>query len=107
MSLNLPYNSKVIAVTASTNTAAAQVGGHTIHSAAQLRRRKLDLKNPNVIITPETRLAFIDEISMLPFGDFGKTDKHLRRIRSTNNDQLIRVVFGGMHMVTSGDFFPA
>ena len=105
MSLNLPYNSKVIAVTASTNTAAAQVGGHTIHSAAQLRRRKLDLKNPNVIITPETRLAFIDEISMLPFGDFGKTDKHLRRIRSTNNDQLIRIVFGGMHMVTSGDFF--
>lgn len=105
MSLKLPFNSKVIAVTASTNTAAAQVGGHTIHSAAQLRKRKLDLKGPNVIITPETKCVFIDEISMLPFGDFGKTDKHLRRIRSTVNDQLIRILLGGIHMVTSGDFF--
>jgi hypothetical protein len=36
---NLQFDPSVFVVTASTNSAAAQLGGHTIHTAAQLRKR--------------------------------------------------------------------
>ena len=105
ISCKLPFNSKVVAITASTNTAAAQLGGSTIHMAAQLRRRKINTRGEDSDISTETQVVIIDEISMLNFLDFGNSDKFFRKIFVRQSEALLRKLFGGVHVVTIGDFF--
>jgi len=99
------FNSKVLAVTASTNTAAADIGGSTIHTAAQLRKRKITVNGNECEITQDTKAVIIDEISMLNFLDFGNTDKNFRKIFVSKHESLIRKRFGGVLIIVTGDFF--
>ena len=105
ISCKLPFNSKVVAITASTNTAAAQLGGSTIHMAAQLSRQKVNTRGEDSDISTETKVVIIDEISMLNFLDFGNSDKNFRKIFVRKSVALLRKLFGGVHVVTIGDFF--
>ena len=105
MACGFPFNSKVLAVTASTNTAAADIGGATIHMAAQLRKRKITVNGNESEITPITKAVIVDEISMLNFLDFGNTDKNFRKIFASKHESLIRKRFGGVLIIVTGDFF--
>ena len=73
-----PFNDSVFIVTATTNTAAAQLKGDTIHSNARLRIKLSSiLKNWSL---NWAKILFIDEISMMDIMDFLKLDKYLRQI---------------------------
>jgi hypothetical protein len=78
-----PFDSSAFIVTASTNLAAAQIGGATIHSVAKLRKKFANVSiNGNGFKSHwlSSYLIIIDEISLLPLGDFEKLDKHFRKL---------------------------
>ena len=88
----------------STNTAAAQLGGSTIHMVAQLRRRKINPRGKDSDISTETKV-----VSLMKYqcGTFltSATEKNLRKIFVRKSEALLRKLFGEVHVVTIGDFF--
>ncbi len=60
-------------VSATTNTAAAQIHGDTIHSIAGLRSKLSNIMKYGKVNWKLTKLLFIDEISMLDVKDFLKS----------------------------------
>jgi hypothetical protein len=105
--INKGFDSSAFLVTASTNSAAALIGGATIHSVAQLRSKfsNVSINGKDVKITWITaNMIIIDEISMLSLKDFIKLDKHLRKLmREVTGDESR--CFGGLHIILCGDFF--
>jgi hypothetical protein len=106
-SINEGFDFSSFLVTASTNSAAAIIGGQTIHSVAQLRTKfhNVTINGKDVTIHWVTaNLIIIDEISMLSLDDFDKLDKHLRQLmrEATKADPA---PFGGLNIVLCGDFF--
>jgi len=105
--INKGFDSSAFLVTASTNSAAALIGGATIHSVAQLRSKfsNVSINGKDVKITWITaNMIIIDEISMLSLKDFIKLDKHLRNLtREVTGDESR--CFGGLHIILCGDFF--
>ena len=102
---NQHFSSSVLIITASTNSAAADINGRTIHSAAQLNCSKASIISQNCDIQwKEARLIIIDEISMLSVEDWFKLDKNLRDLMKQCKG-ISEKVYGGLPIVFSGDFF--
>jgi hypothetical protein len=72
-----PFNDSVFIASATTNTAAAQIKGDTIHSIAGLRRKLSRVLKNWSLNWLLAKLLFIDEISMMDILDFLKLDKYL------------------------------
>ena len=99
-----PFNDSVFIVTATTNTAAAQIKGDTIHSIAGLRRKLSRVLKNWSLNWLLAKLLFIDEISMMDILDFLKLDKYLRRLMAQFNPDALNHPFGGLNIVFCGDF---
>jgi hypothetical protein len=102
--LGKPFNNSVFIVTATTNTAAAQLKGDTIHSIAGLRRKISSMLRNTAINWILAKILFVDEISMMDIKDFLKLDKYLRQLLVQFNPDAINHPFGGLHIVFCGDF---
>jgi hypothetical protein len=106
--INQAFDVSSFLVTASTNSAAALIGGLTIHSVAQLRTKfhNVTINGKDIKIHWVTaNLIIIDEISMLSLEDFHKLDKHLRQLMREATRKEVNLPFGGLHIVLCGDFF--
>jgi ATP-dependent DNA helicase PIF1 len=106
-SINEGFDFSSFLVTASTNSAAALIGGQTIHSVAQLRSKfhNVTINGKDITIHWVTaNLIIIDEISMLSLDDFDKLDKHLRQLMREAT-KAESAPFGGLNIVLCGDFF--
>ena len=101
------YNSRAVAITATTGMAGYLIGGQTLHSYFGLGIKKLvvdelvykintfpNLKHKWVTLN----LLIVDEISMLSSHMFDVLETTARRVR--RNDSF----FGGIHLLFSGDF---
>jgi hypothetical protein len=99
-----PFNSSVFIISATTNSAAAQLDGDTIHSIAGLRRRLSRIFIGSQIDWRLAKISFIDEISLFSIGDFKKLDKYLCHIVAHFNAEALTFPFGGLHIVFCGDF---
>jgi ATP-dependent exoDNAse (exonuclease V) alpha subunit len=65
-----PFDESAFIISATTNTAAAQVKGDTIHSLAGLWSRLSNIIRTGKINWRIAKVLFIDEISMLDIKDF-------------------------------------
>ena len=105
--INKGFNNSAFLFTALRNSAAALIGGQTIHSVAQLRTNFSNVSINGIdvkIFWFTATLIIIDEIFMLSLADLMKLDKHLIFLRNEvygNESQ----VFGGLHILMCGDFF--
>jgi len=94
-----PFNFSVFPVTATSNAAASLINGITIHSAALLNNKYVQMDLSTDVDWTLSKVLIIDEISMADKNLFRKLDKNLR-ILTGNRDLL----FGGIHIVYGGDF---
>jgi ATP-dependent exoDNAse (exonuclease V) alpha subunit len=78
-----PFDESVSIISATTNTAAVQVQGDTIHSLAGLPSKLSNIIRTGKINWRMAKVLFIDEISMLDIKDFLKLDKYLRHFYGT------------------------
>ncbi len=72
-----PFDFSVFPITATTNTAASQLGGKTIHIAAMLNNRRISIDLSTEVDWTMTKLLIIDEISMAPKPMLSDLDQHL------------------------------
>ena len=88
--------------TASTGTAAAKIGGSTIHSALKLRTKSLSKTSPSyrdlLCNLSTVKFLIIDEVSMISAGTLWRIHERLQMIY-TNEEP-----FGGVNMLFFGDF---
>jgi hypothetical protein len=102
--INQPFDDSVYIVSATTNTAAAQIHGDTIHSLAGLWSKLSNAMKYEKVNWKLTKFLFIDEISMLDVKDFLKLDKYLRNFLAQYYPDAINLPFGGLNIVLCGDF---
>ena len=93
----MPFEKDSIYVTAVSGSAAALLGGGTLHAAAGLNRTKI----PEDIINhwKSVRILIIDEISYFSESDFINLDKKLRKIKGVPDK-----MYGNVPIVLAGDF---
>lgn len=100
---------KMVAVTATTGVAAANVGGGTIHSWASIRLGKGEARKFAFYIKKseakyerylDTDILIIDEVSMGDFEYFSTFNQVAQIVRNKRG-----VPFGGIQLVLCGDFF--
>ena len=99
-----PFDDSVFIVSATTNTAAAQVQGDTIHSLVGLRSKFSNILRNGKVNWKVTKILFLDEISMFDIKDFLKLDKYLRHFMAQYNPEAMNFPFGGLNIVLCGDF---
>ena len=99
-----PFNSSVFIITATTNSAAAQIDGDTIHTIAGLRRKFSMIFKNGQIDWKLAKILFIDEISLFSIADFKKLDRYLRHLMAQFNSDALKLPFGGLQIVFCGDF---
>ena len=99
-----PFNDSVFIVSATTNTAAAQIKGDTIHAIAGLRRKLSSVLKNWCVNWALAKMLFIDEISMMDIADFLKLDKYLRHLMAQFNSDAVNHPFGGLCIIFCGDF---
>lgn len=100
------YGNKSVAVTASTGSAAASIGGCTIHSYAGIGKGDGETSalvnqikfSRHGMRWRETTVLIIDEISMISAELFDKLATIAREVRNNTNG------FGGMQLMVCGDF---
>lgn len=102
-------NRKIVAVTATTGVAAANVGGGTIHSWTSIRLGKEEPRKCAFYISKQeakysryldTDILIIDEVSMCDYEYFTLFNKVAQIVRKRSN-----VPFGGIQLVLCGDFY--
>jgi hypothetical protein len=71
-SIGQPFDESVFIVSATTNTAAAQVQGDTIHSLVGLRSRLSNILRNGKVHWKVAKILFLDEILMFDIKDFLK-----------------------------------
>jgi len=103
-SIGQPFDESVFIVSATTNTAAAQVQGDTIHSLVGLRSRLSNISRNGKVNWKVAKILFLDEISMYDIKDFLKLDKYLRHFMAQYNPKAMNFPFGGLNIVLCGDF---
>jgi hypothetical protein len=108
-SIGKPFDDSVFIVSATTNTAAAQVQGDTIHSLVGLRSKFSNILISNILRNGKVNwkvaeILFLDEISMVYIKDFLKLDKYLRHFMAQYNPEAMNFPFGGLNIVLCGDF---
>jgi hypothetical protein len=103
-SIGQPFDESVFIVSATTNTAAAQVKGDTIHSLVSLRSRLSNILRNGNVNWKLAKIFFLDEISMFDIKDFLKLDKYLRHFMAQYNPEAMNFPFGGLNIVLCGDF---
>jgi hypothetical protein len=103
-SIKQPFDESVSIVSATTNTAAAQVQGDTIHFLASLRSRLSNILRNGKVNWKLAKILFLDETSMFDTKDFLKFDKYLRHLMAQYNSKAMNFPFGGLNIVLCGDF---
>ena len=98
-SIAKPFNFSVFPVTATSNSAASLLQGITIHSAAMLNNKVVQMELSTDVDWTMTKVLIIDEISMADKNMFQTLDKNLRLLTGNR-----RVPYGGIHIIFSGDF---
>ena len=91
------FDKHTIVVTALTGSAATLIKGETVHSALQLYSSHA----PNAETRSrfeQTRMVIVDEVSFANIATVNRMDTRLRQLK--DHDEL----FGGVHMVFTGDF---
>jgi hypothetical protein len=93
----LPFEKDSIYLTAVSGSAAALLGGGTLHAAAGLNKTRL----PQELIAhwDIVRVLIIDEISYFSESDFVNLDKKLRRLKCVPDK-----MYGGVPIIVAGDF---
>jgi hypothetical protein len=94
----------VFIVTATTNTAVAQITGDTIHSIAGLTRKLSGILKNCSLNWFWAKILFIDEISMMDIMDFLKLDKYLQHLMAQFNPEALNYPFRGLNIIFHGDF---
>ena len=94
-----PFDYSVFPVTATSNSAASLLQGKTIHTAAMLNNRVVDIRLSSEVSWTTTKILIIDEISMAPKTMLRELDKNLRIL--TGNREFM---YGGIHLIFIGDF---
>jgi hypothetical protein len=94
-----PFNDSVFIVTATTNTAMAQLKGDTIHSIAGLWRKLLSILKNWLLNWVWEKILFIDEISMMDIMDFLKLGKYLCQLMAQFNPEALNYPFGGLNII--------
>ena len=93
----LPFEKDSFYLTACSGSAAALLGGCTVHSAAGLNKKKLDDKircHWSIV-----KILIIDEISYFSDSDFINLDKKLRKLKGVPDK-----IYGGVNILCAGDF---
>ena len=88
-----PFNDSVFIVTATTNTAVAQLKGDTIHSITGLQRMLSSILKNWSLNWVWAKILFIDEISMMDIMDFLKLGKYLRQLMAQFNPEALNYSF--------------
>jgi hypothetical protein len=91
-----PFNVSVFIVTATTNTAVAQLMGNTLHLIAGLRRKLSRILKSWSLNWLLAKILFII--------DFLKLDKYLQRLMAQFNPDALNHPFGGLNIVFCGYF---
>jgi hypothetical protein len=99
-----PFNDSVFIVTATTNTAVAQLKGDTIHSIAGLQRKLSSILKNWSLNWVWAKILFIDEISVMDIMVFLKLDKYLCQLMAQFNPEALNYPFGGLNIIFCGDF---
>jgi len=99
-----PFNDPVFMVTATTNTAAAQLKGDTIHSIARLQRKLSSILKNWSLNWVWVKILLIDEISMMGIMVYLKLDKYLHQLMAQFNPEALNYLFGGLNIIFCGDF---
>jgi len=98
-SIGQPFNFSVFPITATSNSAASLLQGITIHSAAMINNKIVQMELSTDVDWTMTKVLIIDEISLADKNLFKVLDKNLRIL--TGNRRLL---YGGIHIVFTGDF---
>ncbi len=99
-----PFNSSFFIVTATTNTAAAQIKGETIHSIVGLRKKLSGILKNWSLNWVWAKILFVDEISMMDIKNFLKLDKYLCHLIAQFTPRAMNYPFGGLNIIFCGDF---
>ena len=94
---DIPFDNDIFKITACTGSAAAQLeSGKTIHSAAELNRKRVTY---NAAQWENVNILFIDEISFFADRDLIKLYRNLRALTGLKSK-----IYGGRNIVFIGDF---
>ena len=92
------HDTDVVKITACTGAAACQItDGRTIHSQAGLLG---SIGKAHMEAWKSTQMLIVDEVSFLSEHLLVKLDKHMRKLKETDN-----IMYGGIHTIFVGDFF--
>jgi len=97
--INRPFNFSVFPITATSNAAAALLQGTTIHSAAMINSKVIQMELSSDVNWTLTKVLIIDEISLADKNLFQNLDRNLKVL--TGNRRLL---YGGIHIIFTGDF---
>ena len=96
------YAASLVTVTATSGIAAMLIGGSTLHSALGIGTQSKPPKPSQKLIKTWSHIGIliIDEISMMRAALLDLLDTRLKQLKTRNNK-----IFGGIHIVFSGDFY--
>jgi len=106
--IGIAWQDETFLFTAMTGVAAALFGGLTIHSVAQLAKHEKKISIDSIGLWKNVKILIIDEISMASVDIINKLNSHLNKFRrevaSEYHNLPPNMVFGGYHIIFSGDF---
>ena len=107
-SLGIAWKDNTFLFTAMTGCAASLFGGMTIHSAAHLCKRRNKFTDKLAGPWKDVKVLILDEISMATDGVINRLNENMNFFRKAtmSNRRHIKpnMVFGGYHVIFSGDF---
>jgi hypothetical protein len=106
--IGMAWQDETFLFTAMTGVAAALFGGLTLHSVAHLAKKENKISTDSISLWKNVKVLIIDEISMASVDLINKLNSHLNKFRKEvayeYHDLPPNMVFGGYHIIFSGDF---
>lgn len=107
-SIGVLWTEDTFLFTAMTGVAASLFGGKTIHNAAYLNYKDQNITSQMVQVWKNVKVLILDEISMGTVSQMNRLNGNMNRFRkevSCDGEVIpINMVFGGYHIIFSGDF---
>lgn len=106
--VGIAWKDETFLFTAMTGVAAALFDGLTIHSVAQIPKNEKKISIQSMGMWKDVKVLIVDEISMASV-DFiytlnSRLNKFRKEVASEYHDLPPNMVFGGYHIIFSGDF---